>query len=441
MKSLCHTLILLATIGIIGVLNAQSLYFPPLDGDSWETMFATEAGYCDTDFNSLDSLLEAANSKAFILLKDGKIVHEQYFDSFTKDSLWVWNSASKTLTAALVGIAVQEGQLDINDMTSVYLGTGWTSAPQEKEDKITIWHQLTMTSGLDYATGDPYCTEPSCLIYLADAGTRWSYHNGPYTLLDNVLLSATGQSLNTLFRTKIRDKTGITGLFFRIGYNNAFLSKPRSMARFGLLTLNKGMWDGTPILSDTAYIRQSTTTSQSLNPSYGYLWWLNGKSTYRLPGSQVNFPGPISPSAPSDAVAAIGKDGQIICVIPSTNEVWIRMGNKPEGASQLVASVLFEDISKAIKNERCTSSPTAQPSPKPTFRIQTNPVGDQLQLAETESLARVEIIDTNGRRMLAKEGNLPNYIDVSHLANGTYTVIGWSSNGDGIAKRFLKVLN
>jgi hypothetical protein len=61
------------------------------------------------------------------------------------------------------------------------------------------------------------------------------------------------------------------------------------MARFGLLMLNKGNWNGNVILSDTNYYNQMVNSSQTLNPSYGYLWWLNGKASYMLPACSLAF--------------------------------------------------------------------------------------------------------------------------------------------------------
>jgi len=439
MKSLLQLITLAFALLVSATLKAQTLYFPPLAGDTWDQITPSDAGYCADKLARLDSLLAAKNSKAFILLKDGKIVHERYFGSFTQDSFWLWNSAGKTMTAALVGIAQQEGLLSINDQTSTYLGQGWTSAPQEKEDLITVWHQLTMTSGLDDTQGDPNCTDPACLTYLSNAGTRWAYHNGPYTLLDGVIEAASGQSLNAFYRDRLRNKIGMTGLYASLGFNNVLATKPRSMARFGLLMLNKGTWDGTPILSDTAYVRQSVSTSQSLNPSYGYLWWLNGQDSYRLPSSQINFPGSIAPSAPDDAFGALGKNGQILTVIPSRNEVWVRIGERPDGVGRLVANVLFDEISEALENARCTSSTSVQLSPKPTFRILTNPVRDQLQLASSEDLVRIEIIDATGRRLQTIKTYKGNPIDVTSLSKGSYTVIGWHANGKGSASAFVKL--
>lgn len=73
-------------------------------------------------------------------------------------------------------------------------------------------------------------------------------------------------------------------------------------------------------------------TSQSINPSYGYLWWLNGKSSFMIPQSQIQFPGSINKSAPDDMFSALGKNGQFLNIIPSQKMVWIRMGDNPDNA-------------------------------------------------------------------------------------------------------------
>jgi CubicO group peptidase (beta-lactamase class C family) len=202
--------ILLLLISMLPFLGKTQLYFPPLTGDTWETIAPESLGWCQENIDALYTYLETTESKAFIYLKDGKIVLEKYFGTFTKDSLYVWNSAGKTLTGMAVGIAQEEGYLSISDTTSQYLGQGWTSLTPELEEKITIRHQLTMTTGLNH-TDDHYCTEPACLVYEAEPGTRWMYHNGPYTLLDGVIEGATGMSLNTYVNQKIRTKIGMNG--------------------------------------------------------------------------------------------------------------------------------------------------------------------------------------------------------------------------------------
>ena len=308
------------------------LYFPPTGTAEWQKTTAASLGWNETDLNNLYPYLQSKGTKAFIILKGGKIVTEKYFGTFTADSLWYWASAGKTMTGFLVGIAQQEGLLNINDRTSKYLGTGWTSEPVDKENLITIKNQLTMTTGLNDAVTDPDCTLPGCLVFKANAGTRWAYYNAAYTLLDAVVEKASGLSYNAYFQQKIRDKIGMNGLWIKTpGSNNIYYSNARSMARFGLLLLNKGKWNTTVILSDTNYFHSQVNTSQSMNLSYGYLTWLNGKSSNMLPQSQIVFSGSIIPNAPADLIAALGKNDQKIYMVPSQQLVIIRMGNTAGG--------------------------------------------------------------------------------------------------------------
>ena len=134
--------------------KSQSLYFPPVTGNTWDTISPATLGWCQPRIDSLYNFLESRNSKAFIVLKNGKIVLEKYFGTFTQDSLWYWASAGKTITAVAIGIAQQEGLLNINNLSSQYLGVGFSSAPLEKENLITVRNQLTMTSGFDDGVPD-----------------------------------------------------------------------------------------------------------------------------------------------------------------------------------------------------------------------------------------------------------------------------------------------
>lgn len=334
-------------------VSAQS-YFPPNNSSEWDTLSPSNFDWCPDKIDSLYGFLDEANSKSFILLKDGKIVLEQYFDEHTDSSYWYWASAGKTLSSFLLGIAQEEGFLNINDTTSDYLGSGWTYSSPEEEEKITIWNQLTMTSGLDDGVSNPFCTDDSCLIYLAEPETRWAYHNAPYTLLRPVLENATGQGINIYANQRLLNPIGMDGIFSYVGYDNVFSSTTRSMARFGLLIQNNGEWDGTQILSDENYFSQMVNSSQALNESYGYLWWLNGKSSFMLPGTQFVFDGSLFPNAPNDVIAALGKNGQIINVVPSENMVWIRMGNTT--STELVETNLNIGIWNYINDLSCVST-------------------------------------------------------------------------------------
>ena len=140
----------------------------------------------------------------------------------------------------------------------------------------------------------------------------------------------------------------MNGLWIKTGYNNVYYSTPRSMARFGHLLLSKGTWDGHIILNDSNYLKAQLASSQNFNPSYGYLTWLNGKSSYMLPGLQLVFNGPLVPNAPADMYSALGKNDQKIYVVPSQSIVVIRMGDSA-GNSQLALSSFDNELWGKLK--------------------------------------------------------------------------------------------
>jgi len=339
MKSIFGILILLLLISTSCSTDATSeedisdgadleskLYFPPLTGSEWETISMEELKWDASAEPALTTFLETTNTDAFIILKNGRIVMEKYFGDFDETTPHSWNSAAKTLTSLTVGIAQQEGYLDINQPSSTYMGTGWSSLTTEQESNITVRHHLTMTTGLDYGVPESACTDKECFLYKNEPETFWYYHQGAYTVLDNIVSGAVNQEFTSYFNSKIRNKIGMGGTWVQLNYLNLYFSPARSMARFGLLNLNKGVWDKTPILKDADYFTEATTTSQNLNPSYGYLYWLNSKSTYKIPGSEELFEGKLIPNAPDDLIAGLGAFDQKMYIVPSKGLVIVRMG-------------------------------------------------------------------------------------------------------------------
>jgi len=356
----------IALIALLILLNACSkenstteiieapteLYFPPLSGDEWESTTPSALSWNTDAIADLNTFLQANGTRGFLILKDGKIIMEEYWgneiignEPFVRDSKWYWASAGKTITATLVGIAQEEGLLNIENKTSDYLGTGWTSMPLNQESQVKVKHQLMMTTGLEY-NGNVDCYDPSCLEYRADPETQWYYHNAPYTLLKDVVESSSGTDYLDFTNTRLADKIGMSGFWLASGYNNVYWSKPRDMARFGIMILNKGQWDNTPVLSDMNYYNQMTNTSQQLNPSYGYLWWLNGKESIVLPGSPISFNTSFSSNAPDDLIVAAGKDGQFLCISPSQNIIIVRMGTAPD--DRFVPTVFHDEMWQKI---------------------------------------------------------------------------------------------
>ena len=328
--------------------NASNLYFPPSESSIWDKQPIAELGWDGVKFAEFLAWLPTQDTRAFIILKDGRIVIEEYWgDKLTglgkmdQNSYWYWASAGKTLTATLVGIAENKKLLKTNDRTQKYLGEGWTSLTNSQERDIRIIHQLSMTTGLDDGVANQDVNSPSNLKFLAEPGKRWAYHNAPYTLLEQVVQNASGQSFQNFFNENLGGKIGMKGFWQKTGENNVFYSDARSFARFGLLLLANGNWNGNQIWSGD-FFEELSQSSQTLNRSYGYLTWLNGKSSYMIPQSQRIFPGRLVPNAPADMYQAMGKNGQFLMVVPSEGLVIVRMGGSGDNA--LVPFLLIRDI-------------------------------------------------------------------------------------------------
>lgn len=393
-------ILFILTFHLFGALNAQQLYFPPKTGNTWDTLSPARLGWCNDSLESLHRFLEAKNTKGFMVLKDGKIVVERYYGTFTRDSLWYWASAGKTLTAFLTGIAQEEGKLKISDTSAKYLGNGWSSLTRTQEAAITVRHHLTMSTGLDDGVSDVDCTLPSCLTYKAAPGTRWAYHNAPYTLMEKIVENAVGVSYNQYTTSRLKTPTGMNGQWLKIGYNNVYFSNLRSMARFGLLVLNNGVWSTDTLLRDRNYFRDMVNTSQNINLSYGYLWWLNGKASHMLPTVQFVFNGSMAPGAPNDMIAALGKNDQKVYVIPSQRMVVVRMGNAA-GNVQLAASSFDNELWTRMARLSCLTQSVQDMTVHSGFRVLGNPVGSTLRGSSLEP-GRLEIYDAMGR-LLAQE--------------------------------------
>lgn len=408
-----------------------SLYFPPLVGEAWETISPDSLGFCPEAIDSLYSFLGSTGTKSFLLLQDGKIVLEKYFGTYTRDSFWYWASAGKSLTAFLVGQAKQEGLIHLDTATSAYLGTGWTSCSPEQEQFITVRHQLSMSTGLDDGVLDDNCTDPGCLQYLAAAGTRWAYHNAPYHLLHDVLEQATGLSLQQFTKSRLLDKTGMRGLWI----NHVQYGRARDMARFGLLMLAKGSWNGVSLLSDSLYYKEMIQPSQPMNPSYGYLWWLNSGSTYLVPGVQLPFVGPLCPAAPLDLYAALGKNDQKIHVVPSKNWVVVRQGASSN--LSLVPIVFDQQMWLRLQELDCGASETKSIEQEARVEIYPTVAGSGWWVESASGLAGLRLLSGEGKVLWSVQRPLGNvfFVEEKNWPTGWYVLEVQLGDGRRVLKR------
>lgn len=312
------------------------LTFPPASGSgAWATIDAASAGFDPAKLDELTTWIGQASSTTFVVLVGGKILVEKYWDA-TDTTLRDIASAQKSIVSMMVGAAADKGAFGLDDTVTSLVGAGWSNDTPANEDGITVRHLLTMTSGLD-----------DDLMRVAAPGTVWRYNTNAYHRLELVLTQKTGKTIDQLTRM----------LFDPIGAGasawsprpfqkdakgvpiNALEMSARDMARVGLLVQADGAWNGTRLVP-SAYLGTALATSQTLNPSYGFLWWLNGKSSYVLPPSTPKQ-GMLMPSAPIDLVAALGAADQKIYVSRAANLVVVRQGKSAGAGAQALSG--FDD--------------------------------------------------------------------------------------------------
>jgi CubicO group peptidase (beta-lactamase class C family) len=191
-------------------------------------------------------------------------------------------------------------------------------------------------------------------------------------------------------------------------------------------------------MTDQNYFNQMVNTSQQINKSYGYLWWLNGKSSHMLPGSQIVFNGTMNPNAPNDMIAAMGKDGQFLNVVPSQNLVWVRMGEAPDGLP--VPYLLNDAIWSYINQLPCTTTNIGNvPVPEIHLELYPNPVHDQLFIKSDEFIEKVSIYSAGGKLVQSINTRTKNpVLALKQLNPGLYLIRAELKNEHQRVIRFVK---
>jgi len=313
--------------------RADGEYVPP--PGTWATVDPIAAGW---DAAKLQAALDFAgerSSRAMVVAHKGKVIAQQSWGvrmGFARDIA----SAQKGVVALLVGNLQAAGRMQIDEPVSSYLSPGWSRATREQEAPITVRHLLTMTSGL-----------ANDLTFQAAPDAVWRYNTNAYQQLPVVVEAVAGTGIDAVTRVELFDPIGVSStsawrdrrIDGPLGVDpngrriKGLVMTAPDMARVGLVVQRDGMWGGRAVLDDPAYLAATLASSQGLNPSYGYLWWLNGKAAHVLPGPPSRSSGPLVPDAPADLVAALGRDDQKIYVCPSLDLVVTRIGDKGSAQS------------------------------------------------------------------------------------------------------------
>ncbi len=313
-----------------------------------------------------------------VVLKDGETVFEHYdgvFDATKPHHLW---SASKTITATLLGAAVARGltlpdggRLTLATRLADILGDARAPAPGDRArfEEVTLEHLVEMTAGFDWAEsyeGDVADSSVLKMLYLdgrADMaryalaaplahrpGTRWIYSGGNANMVMAALRRAAGEGHDRLPWTLLFDPLGMgreAGIAFERDGGGAFVGSsyvhlaPRDMARLGQLWLDEGVWRGRHILPEgwMAAAREIVPAQTRLDLGPDYVAFVDFEGLYgrrgfwlniEVDGFKVQFP-----NAPRDMFFAAGHYGQLIIVLPGQRMVIARTGHDQEYWSKI----------------------------------------------------------------------------------------------------------
>ena len=309
--------------------------FPAADWPVAEVDSAVDAAHLDAAMDRITQRpMTEGTTHALLVVHRGSVVREYYGEGFNKDSTLISWSMAKSMTQALVGMAVGDGILNVSD---THLLPQWES---DDRRNISLNDLLTMRSGLawveDYVddtvsdviemlfgeseyTGD-HAGYAASKPLLHAPGTEWVYSSGTTNIIARILANALGEpkgsheKFKNYLYTRLFDAIGMTSTIAKFDDVGTFVGSSfvyataRDFARFGYLYLNDGMWNGKRLLPEgwVQYAGTVVATDPEMPLDYGAQWWV-------WPGDE-------------GSIMAHGYEGQIIWVSPRHELVAVHCG-------------------------------------------------------------------------------------------------------------------
>jgi CubicO group peptidase (beta-lactamase class C family) len=330
--------------------NRESLEALPPGVDAAELEKAVDAAFAEVSREKIKM------TRAVLVVYDGRLIAERYAPGFNSNMPLLGWSMSKSITNALVGILVKKGELKLQDPAPVQ---EWQKQGDPRRG-ITLDDLLRMSSGLKFdETYEPIHDVTNMLYSSADfaayaaskpleaaPGTKWSYSSGTANIISRIIRHAVEKDYPNYYnflRQELFDKIGMASAVMEPDPSGTFVGSsytfatPRDWARFGLLYLQDGVWQGERILPE-GWVKYTTTPApEAPKGEYGALFWLNA-------GSGPDPYNRMWPSISRDAYAAEGYQEQTVIIIPSRKLVLVRFGatsvSKAWDSETFIASVL-----------------------------------------------------------------------------------------------------
>jgi CubicO group peptidase (beta-lactamase class C family) len=312
----------------------NNLPFPYGNLEPKDTVFS------NIDYTKLNAVIENAfdkkgeknkRTRSVIVIYKNKIIAEKYADGFNKNSRILGWSMTKSLTATYFGILQKQGKFDIMKPAPI---AEWKS---DERSKITTNDLLHMNSGLEWEENYSKICDATKMLFIEEDMTQsqinkplvgkpnntWNYSSGTTNLLSGILRKQfkTHQEYLDFWYTNLLDKIGMNSAIVETDMAGNFVGSSygwattRDWAKFGLLYLHKGNWNGEQIF-DESWAKYVSTPTNTSNGNYGAQFWLNASGKF--------------PNAPKDMYYASGFQGQMVAIFPSHDLVIVRMGLKED---------------------------------------------------------------------------------------------------------------
>jgi CubicO group peptidase (beta-lactamase class C family) len=332
---------------------------PENTGDGWSVSTPENEGI---DANVLRITMDTISAGRFagidsmLVVRNGRLVSEGYFNGFGRESLHDLRSTGKSVTSALTGLAIQQGLIEGGDPISQHVPNFEAHDHVDARKRaITVFHLLNMNSGLDCDDADAASPGNEERMYDSrnwidfildlrmrnDPGTQAYYCTGGVVVLGGIISSRSGMALDDYAAAYLFAPLGIQNSAWRrspdgraTGGGGLWL-RPRDAAKFGELYLDGGTWNGARVLP-TAWVEESQRRVTTLHgDGYGFLWW---KRTFTHAGTSV------------ECFYTSGNGGNFIFVVPALELVAVFTGsNYNSSAGRQPLQILADRIIPAVR--------------------------------------------------------------------------------------------
>ncbi len=305
----------------------------------------------DTVFKNIDyKKLNAAVNTAFqkenrtrsvlVIYKD-QIIAEKYAKGFDENSILIGWSMTKSITSTILGILQKQGKIDIHND---HLFKEWEN---DERSKITLNDLLHMKSGLAWEEDYSKISDVTKMLFLDGdmsksqlikpakfpPNTHWNYSSGTTNLLSGYIRNQfdTQQAYLDFWYDALIDKIGMHSMIIETDQSGHFVgssfgwANTRDWAKFGLLYLHNGNWNGTQIV-DTSWVNYSAKLVDGSDGKYGAHFWLNQ-------GKQL-------PDIPKNVYSANGFQNQRVYIIPDSDLVIVRLGLEASDSKKMLNTLL-----------------------------------------------------------------------------------------------------